>query len=123
VQPGEISLGSWFVGLVASSSAAAGNAAGRPNQPVAGTLTVTDLRLLFKPKLAGATALSLLMSQFNKDQYAIILRRDQIANVQSDKGAVDTHVIVTMLDGARHVFGRRVMGADDIITALQQARQ
>jgi hypothetical protein len=112
VQPGETALGSWLVGLLERSYG------------LSGMLTVTDRRLLFKPKVAGTSLAGMLISQLPtfKERNTVVLRKDQIAAVRSDKGLINTKIQVTALDGATYIFNRGVASADPILAAIEQGR-
>lgn len=111
VQPGETAQGSWIVALIVNGLA-----------DVTGSLTVTDRRILFKPQVAGGTPLVMLASAASgyTERHWLVLRRDQVAGVHSEKGFVNTKVFVTMADGAIHGFVRGLMSADPIVAAIQQ---
>lgn len=109
VQPGETSLGTWVVGL-------------RGNGPdITGTLTVTDRRILFKPKVAGTSLVGMLLSQRKsfKDRHTIVLPRDRVIDVQTKKSVIGTWVMVTTAEGGVCAFHRSPMSADPILAALQ----
>ena len=109
VQPGETSLGNWFVGL-------------RSYGPdVSGSLTVTDRRILFKPKVAGTSLLGMLLSQRKqfKDEHTVVLGRDQVVAVHSEKPLLIRWIYVTTANGTVFGFNRGVMSADPILAALQ----
>lgn len=109
IQPGETSLGSWVVGLVTDW------------RDVAGALIVTDRRLMFKPKLAGATLGGLLASQTRsfKDEHTIILDRALVTAVNSKRKVLNTYIYVTLADGYVLGFNRGLMKVDPIVAALQ----
>jgi len=110
VQPGETSVGSWLVALL-------GRGAG-----FSGILTVTDRRVLFKPKVAGTSLMGMLISQIPtaKARNIVVLRRDEIASVSSRKALIDTRIIITARDGTTYMFNRGVVSADPILAALGQ---
>lgn len=110
VQPGETPLGTWLLAV-------------RDNGPdVTGSLTITDRRILFKPRVAGASLLGMLLSQRRsfKDRYTIVLGRDRVVRVQSEKHVISTWIYVTTADGAVCAFNRGLMSADPILAALQR---
>ncbi len=106
-----MSLGSWIVALMVNDRA-----------DVTGSLTVTDRRILFKPQVAGGTPLVMVASGLSgyTDRHWLVLRRDQVVGVRSEKGFVNTRVLVTMADGVVHGFVRGLMSADPIVAAIQQ---
>jgi ribosomal protein S27E len=109
IQAGETELGNWIVGLVTDW------------RDVAGSLIVTDKRLLFKPKIAGATLGGILASQTKgfKDGHTIILPRELIVGVESKRQVLNKYIYVTLADGGVLGFNRGVMSADPILAALQ----
>jgi hypothetical protein len=109
LQPGEVSLGSWVLAINISGP------------DVTGSLTVTDRRILFKPKLAGTSLLGMLLSQRKqfKARHTIVLSRDQIVRVHSEKRLITTWIYVTTAGGAVCTFNRGVMSADPILAVLQ----
>lgn len=109
VQPGETSLGSWIVAI-------------RSVGPdVTGRLTVTDRRILFKPQVAGTSLFGMLMSQRKgfKDQYTLVLPREKVASVHSEKGMINTKVVVTTIDNVAFGFIRGLLSSEPILAALQ----
>jgi len=106
VQPAETALGNWVVGLLGPQ--------------VTGSLTVTDRRILFKPRVAGSSLFGMLFSQtkYFKDAHTIVLAKDQLASVRCEKGMVNTKVIVTEANGVTYTFNRSLMSADSILAAL-----
>lgn len=110
VQPGETSLGSWVVALQSDYSA-----------DVTGSLTVTDRRLLFAPKVAGTTLVGMLLSQRKgfKDDHTVVLGREHIVDVRSERRFLNTYISVTTSDGGVLAFNRGLMSPDPIIAALR----
>jgi hypothetical protein len=109
VQPGEVPLGSWTVAI-------------RSVGPdVTGRLTVTDRRILFKPQVAGTTLFGMLLSQRKgfKDQYTLVLPRDKVASVHSEKGMINTKIVVTTVDNVAFGFIRGLLSSEPILAALQ----
>ncbi len=111
VQPGETALGSWIVALMVNDRA-----------DVTGSLTVTDCRILFKPQVAGGTPLVMVGSALvgYTARHWLALRKDQVAQVHSEKGLINKKVFVTMADGAVYGFVRGLMSAEPIVAAIQQ---
>ena len=109
VQPGETSLGSWVVAL---------NSYG---PDVTGSLTITDRRILFKPKVAGTSLVGMLLSQRKsfKDQNTVVLGRDQVVGVQVEKRMLNTWILVSTAGGPVLGFNRGLMSPDPIVAALQ----
>jgi hypothetical protein len=110
VQPGETPLGSWLVALQSSYSA-----------DVSGSLTVTDRRLLFSPKVAGTTLIGMLLSQRQgfKDDHTVVLGREHIVDVRAERRLVNTYISVTTAGGGVLAFNRGLMSADPILAALR----
>lgn len=108
VQRGETKLDSWLVSLWSMGI------------ETSGSLTVTDRRLLFKPKIGGRSLVGMIISQTRsfKDGSKIVLRRDRIISVHHEKRLINNHVVVTTPDGSID-FNRGVMSADAIVAALQ----
>jgi hypothetical protein len=108
VQPGETKLDSWVVSLWSMGI------------ETAGSLTVTDRRLLFKPKFGGRSIVGMVISQTRsfKDESSIILPRERILAVRQERRLLNKYVIVTIAEGDIH-FNRGVMSADPILAALQ----
>jgi len=109
VQPGETSLGSWVVAL---------NSYG---PDVTGSLTITDRRVLFKPKVAGTSLVGMLLSQRKsfKDQNTVVLGRDQVVGVQVEKRMLNTWILVATAAGPVLGFNRGLMSPDPIVAALK----
>ena len=109
VQPWEREIGHWIMGLLGGGS-------------VSGVLVVTDRRLLFKPKVGGTTIVGMLVSQLPtyKDRHTIVLAREQIATIRSEKGIVNTKIWITAVDGTTYGLNRGVQSADPILEALRQ---
>ena len=108
VQPGETKLDSWVVSLSSMGI------------ETAGSLTVTDRRLLFKPKFGGQSIVGMVISQTEsfKDESSVILMRDQILSVRQERRFLNKYIIVTIAEGDIH-FNRGVMSAEPILAALQ----
>lgn len=108
IQPGEVSLGSWLLAI---------NLTG---PDVSGMLTITDRRILFKPKIAGASLLGFLLSQRKtfKDRHTIVLSRDQVTRVHHEKHFISHWIYVTTADGAVCGFNRGLMSPDPIMAVL-----
>jgi hypothetical protein len=109
IQPGEASLGSWLLAV---------NFTG---PDVSGWLTVTDRRILFKPKIAGTSLLGFLMSQRKqfKDRHTVVLSRDQVTRVHTVKHFISHWIYVTTADGVVCGFNRGLMSTDPIMAVLQ----
>lgn len=107
VQPGEVSLGTWIVALLRGAG-------------VTGVLTVTDRRLLFKPKVAGTGVLTMLVSQLPtyKARYMVVLAKQQIVAVDSTKGVIHTRITVTASDGNVYEFNRAGSNVGPILEAI-----
>ena len=108
VQRGETKLDSWLVSLWSMGL------------ETSGSLTITDRRLLFKPKIGGRSLVGMIISQTRtfKDSSRIVLGRDRIISVHHEKRLLNNHVVVTTPDGTID-FNRGVMSADAIVAALQ----
>lgn len=109
MQPGEVPLGTWIVALLRGGG-------------VTGVLTVTDRRLLFKPKIAGTSLLTMLTSQLPtfKARNTVVLAKDQIAAVDSKKGLLVTRITVITADGAVCAFNRSGSNVAPILQAIGQ---
>jgi hypothetical protein len=109
IQPGETEVGNWIVGLVTDW------------RDVAGSLIVTDKRVLFKPKVAGATLGGILASQTRgfKDAHTLVLFRDEIVSVHSKRKVLNTYIYVETAHGDTIAFNRGISSVDPVIAALQ----
>jgi hypothetical protein len=112
VQPGETAIDSWLVGLI-------GRGPG-----VSGILTVTNRRILFKPKVAGTSLAGMLISQLPqlKERNRVVLGKDQIVAVSSEKGLINTRITITAANGEIFAFNRGVASADPILAAIGHGR-
>lgn len=110
IQPGEVSLGNWMVALQARGP------------DMTGVLTVTDRRILFKPKVGGTSVLGMLISQMShvKARNTVVLMKDQVVGVRLDKGMINTSILVSTADGAVYAFTRGLMSSDPIVAAIEQ---
>jgi hypothetical protein len=110
VQPGEASLGTWLVALQSHYG-----------PDVSGALTITDRRILFSPKVAGTTVLGMFLSQGQdfKDRHTVVLGRDSVVAVHSEKRLINTWIFVTTGNGDVFAFNRGLMSAEPIVAALQ----
>jgi hypothetical protein len=106
VQPGEVELGTWMVAV----------------ERYTGALVVTDRRVLFRPKVAGTSVLGMLISQIPtaKERNTVVLMKDQIVDVRTEKGMINTSILVTITNGNVFAFTRGLMSADPIVAAIRQ---
>lgn len=109
VQPGEVPLGTWIVALLRGGG-------------VTGVLTVTDRRLLFKPKIAGTSLLTMMTSQLPtfKARNTVVLAKELIASVDSKKGLLVTRITVITTDGEVDAFNRSGSNVGPILQAIGQ---
>ena len=109
IQPGETEVGNWIVGLVTDW------------QDVAGSLIVTDKRVLFKPKIAGVHLGDILVSQTRefKDANNLILFRDEIVSVHSKRKVLNTYIYVETAYGDTIAFNRGISKVEPVVAALQ----
>lgn len=111
LQPGEADLGTWTVNHPAPSGSL-----------VNGKLTVTNHRLLFKPLVAGVSVYKIVRSQTAgfQQSHTLVLRKDEIASVRTEKSFLKKKVLVTATNGATYVFDRGAMSVDEIARAIEQ---
>ena len=111
IQPGETEVGNWIVGLVTDW------------QDVAGSLVVTDKRVLFRPKIAGVHLGDILVSQTRefKDANNLILFRDEIVSVHSKRKVLNTYIYVETAYGDTIAFNRGISKVEPVVAALQPA--
>ena len=110
MEPGEIEIDRWTVGLLARGPG------------VTGALIVTNRRVLFKPRVAGSSVFTMLLSQMQsfKKRYEIVIRKDQIASAHCENGMINNKIFVTTVTGETHIFNRGLVDADPIVAAIQQ---
>ena len=81
----------------------------------------TDRRILFRPKIAGTSLVGMLLSQRKqfKDRHTIVLSRDQVTGVRTEKHFISHWIYVTTADGIEWGFIRGVMSPDPVMAVLQ----
>lgn len=86
-----------------------------------GALTITNQRIFFETKVEGAiqAMLKASASLTNHTVNHIFLSKKLITHIEAVKDTTGNKVVITLTNGEKHIFDRKMLSTAKIITALQ----
>lgn len=87
-----------------------------------GKLTVTNKRLLYDAKYDVSARGLLSEAMFVKwgSEGYLEIRKQEIVQVEADKGFLSKKAILTLADGSKHVFNYGILNIDKLIEAINK---